>query len=202
MKYTIDVSDIIHTTHRLKKDGTFKQFSGNHEKDILEDDFVFDNYSEAKYWKENQDFIDVDGKNIPVNPVSSHLSDPSVGIRPHRTRKPKQDFFTMDELRKVLLSGDDNYNNSLVVDFDGYLHLVPFKEAINRGYAVRYETFGAGNGYVGSESSLNHIKGTYLTLLSAWAIHLHSHNKVYKDYPPTETEEEIIQDIKDALETM
>lgn len=199
MKYTIDLSDILHTTHRLKKDGTFKQFLGNHEKEILEDDFTFDNYSEARLWKNRQDFIEVDGRKIPVNPVSSHLSDPSVGIRPHRTGKPKQDYFTMDELRKVLLNGNDNYNNSLIVDFDGFLHVVPFKEALERGYAVRYETFGAGNGYVGRESSLNHIEDTYLALLSAWSIHLHSHNKVYRDYPPTESEEEIIQEIKEAI---
>ncbi|MGE7880130.1 hypothetical protein [Peribacillus muralis] len=202
MKYTIDVYKMIFTSHRLKEDGTFKEFKGQHEKEISDDDYTFDDYYLAKQWKQNQTFIEVDGERVEVNPTSTGLTDPSVRIRPHRTEKPKKSYITKGELQKVLLAGDDNYNNSLVIDFDGFVHLVPLNQAMNEPYAVRFETFGAGNGYVGKNSSLNHLDGTYLALLQSWAIHLVSHDKVYRDYTSGETEEETISEILESIEKL
>ncbi|MGE7637627.1 hypothetical protein [Peribacillus frigoritolerans] len=202
MKYTIDIYKMIYTTHRLKKDGSFKEINSQYEKDVSDDDYTFDDYYEARQWKEKQTFVEVDGKRLEVNPTSSGLTDPSVTIRPHRSGKPKKSYITKAELQKVLLAGNDNYNNSLVIDFDGYLHLVPFKQAINEPYAVRFETFGAGNGYVGRESSLNHIDDTYLALLQSWAIHLTSHDQIYRDYTSRETEEETLSEILESIEKL
>ncbi|MEX3711209.1 hypothetical protein ABFV99_02270 [Cytobacillus horneckiae] len=202
MIYTIDVSEFLGTSHRLKQDGLFKKFESDDEKEILEDDLTFDDYYKAKNWMANNKFVELDGKQIAVNPESYSLTDPTVSIRPHRTGKPKQSFFTEDDLKKVLLAGNDNYNNSLVVDFDGFLHLVPFKQGIDGAYAVRFETFGAGNGYVGSENSLNHIDETYLSLLEAWEIHLIGHDFVYRDYPTNKTKEVLLEEIKTAINNL
>jgi hypothetical protein len=203
MKYTIDVAaDSIWTTHRLKKDRTFKTFTGKHEKVILEDDFTFDDYYEAKHWMSNHNFIEVEGEKIEVNPTVSGLTDPVASIRPHRISKPKQAYFSKEQLRKVLLSGNDNINNSLVVDFDGYLHLVPFKQAKEGPYAVRFETFVAGNGYVGEESNLYHLEDTYLGLLDSWSIHLVSHDMEYREHPCDQSKEELIKEIKEAIENL
>jgi hypothetical protein len=202
MKFTIDVSDFLYTTQRLKTDGTFKKFEGNHDKEIMKDDFTFDGYYEAKFWKSNHDFIEVEEKRIQVNPTSYGLTDPTVSIRSHRTGKPKQSYFTEGQLRKVLVEGDDTINNSLTVDFDGFLHLVPFEQAINGAYAVRFETFVAGNGYVGKESSLYGLEDTYLSLLDSWSIHLVNHDMEYRDYPCNQTKEELIEEIIEAIDKL
>jgi hypothetical protein len=94
-------------------------------------------------------------------------------------------FFTKEEVAQVLRAGDDNRNNSLIVDFEGNVKLVPFTNN-NKTYAARFETFGAGNGYVGEKSQLNHLTGTYQALLEAWVSYLEygQANKigVYRDY--------------------
>lgn len=202
MKFTIDVSKLIDTTHRLKKDGIFKKYEGEHDKEILDDDLTFNNYYEAKVWKNNTDYVDVEGETMPVNPTSYGLADPYISIRPHRTGKPKQSYFTEEHLREVILNGNDSVNNSLVVDFDGYLHLVPFKNAIDNLYAVRFETFVAGNGYVGNRTSHEHLEGTYLSLLDGWSTHLIGHDTVYRDYPSNKTKEELISEIEDAIKEL
>jgi hypothetical protein len=203
MKYTIDVEvDAVWTTHRLKKDGTFKNFTGKHMKEILEDDFTFDNFYEATHWISNHNFIEVEGKKIEVNPTISNLTDPTVSVRHHRMGKPKQSYFSIEELKEVLLSGDDSHHNSLVIDYDGFVHLVPFDQAKNGAYAVRFETFIAGNGYVGNKSSLNDIEDTYLALLQGWASHLYSHDKVYQDYTESGTIKETLDEINEAINNL
>lgn len=94
-------------------------------------------------------------------------------------------FFTKEELTQVLTEGNDGRNNSLIVDFQGNVKLVPFTND-KTTYAVRYETFGAGNGYVGPESKLNHLDGTYQALLEGWVDYLHYGQSkkigIYRDY--------------------
>jgi hypothetical protein len=202
LKYTIDVTGILTTTHRLKKDDTFKKFFGEHDKEIMDDDLTFDNYYEAKRWKQNHKFIEVEEKRIEVSPTMYGLTDPAVEIRPHRTGKPKKPYITMDDLKQVLLKGDDQFNNSLIIDFDGYLHLLPFDQAKNSAYAVRFETFVAGNGYVGSEKSIEDIEDiedTYLSLLEGWVSHLVGHDTVYRDYPSSSTLDELLVEIEEAI---
>ncbi|OLN21452.1 hypothetical protein BTO30_14945 [Domibacillus antri] len=125
--------------------------------------------------------------------------DPVVSVRPHRTGKPIKNFITEEDLEKVLIEGDDNYNNSLVIDFNGNLHLKRFNDAKHGPYAVRFETFVAGNGYVGSASSLSHTENTYLSLLDGWLSHLKGHDKVYRDYPSSKSKEQLLQEIQIAL---
>lgn len=202
MKYTIDVANLLGTTHRLKKDWVFKKFIGKYEKEIQADDLTFDDYYEAKRWMQTHDFIEVEGEKVEVNPTSYDLTDPTVSVRPHRTGKPKNPYISEEDLKRVIIAGNDNYNNSLVIDFDGYLHLIPFNRAKGGPYAVRFETFLAGNGYVGSQSSLIHIDDTYLSLLEGWLDHLVGHDKIYRDYPSDQTKEELIEEIKEAINNL
>lgn len=202
MKFTVDVKELLDTTHRLKKDGTFKEFTGSHPKELLDDDFTFDDFYQAQNWKKSQKFVEVDGEKIEVNPRSSSFGDPIVRLYPHRTGKPKKNFISLEELKTVLLSGDDSIDNSLIIDFDGFLHLVPFRQAKNGPYAVRFETFLAGNGYVGNESSLNHIENTYKALLQGWEIHLGCHDMIYMDYADSTSIEETKKEILEAIEKL
>jgi hypothetical protein len=198
MKFTIDVVKLIMTTHRLKKDGTFKEISFI---DVLPDDMIFDTIQEAQFWKENQSEFQVVGKMIKANPTSTGMADSYLHIRSHRVGKPKQMVFSKQEVENVLKYGNDNIHNSLVVDFDGFVHLVPFEQAIT-GYAVRFETFQAGNGYVGSKSSLNHLDGTYLALLEGWLDHLETHDCEYRDSESRRSEVDILSDINQAYNAL
>jgi hypothetical protein len=77
--------------------------------------------------------------------------------------------------------------------------LIPFNQAKGGPCAVRFETFLAGNGYVDSQSSLNHLDDTYLSLLEGWLTHLIGHDKIYRDYLRDQAKEELIEDIKEAI---
>ncbi|WP_256238006.1 hypothetical protein [Bacillus sp. EB600] len=201
MKYTIDVANLLGTTHRLNKDWVFRKFTGKYEKEIQSDDLTFDDYA-AKLWMQTHDFIEVEGKSVEVDPTSYDLTDPTVSIRPHRTEKPKNPYITKEDLKRVLIAGNEHDHNSLIIDFDGYLHLIPFNRARGGPYAVRFETFLAGNGYVGSQSSLNHINDTYLSLLEGWLEHLVGHDKIYRNYPSDQTKEKLIEKINEAINNL
>ncbi|MCQ6281709.1 protein kinase [Bacillus sp. EB600] len=123
-------------------------------------------------------------------------------MRPHRTEKPKNPYITKEDLKRVLIAGNEHDHNSLIIDFDGYLHLIPFNRARGGPYAVRFETFLAGNGYVGSQSSLNHINDTYLSLLEGWLEHLVGHDKIYRNYPSDQTKEKLIEKINEAINNL
>lgn len=200
MKFTIDAMNMIFTTHRLKKNGSFEKFQAD-SKVLLDDDMAFDSYQAAKAWKLGKDEVVIDGEKVKVNPGAISLTDTYLRIRPHRTNKPKQMVFTKSDVEEVLRNGNDEIHNVLVVDWDGYVHLLPFRQG-KEGYAVRIESFQAGNGYVGPKSRLNHLNDTYLTLLEGWLTHLRTHDSVYRDYSSTRDEEEILKDIQDAYNSL
>lgn len=108
-----------------------------------------------------------------------------------------KEFFTKEEVAQVLKEGDDNRNNSLIVDYEGNVKLVPFTKD-KKTYAVRYETFCAGNNYVGAKSKLNHLDRTYQALLEGWVSYLQygQGNKIgiYKDYAEYEKTIEELQE--------
>jgi hypothetical protein len=200
MKFTIDAMKMILTTHRLKKNGSFEKFEDD-PKVLLDDDMVFNSYQEAKAWKLGKDEVVIDGEKVKVSPGAINITDTYLRIRPHRTGKPKQMVFTKSDVEEVLRNGNDEIHNVLVVDWDGYVHLLPFHQG-KEGYAVRIESFQAGNGYVGPKSRLNHLNNTYLTLLEGWLTHLKTHDSVYRDYPSTRDEEEILKDIQEAYNNL
>lgn len=105
-------------------------------------------------------------------------------------------FFTKEEMAEVLKAGNDERHNSLIVTFDGTVQLVPFTRDI-KDYAVRYETFAAGNSYVGEKSQLNHLDRTYQGMLEGWVEFLgqgkENREGIYKDYATYESTVEELQ---------
>lgn len=198
--FTIDATQVIFTTHRLKVNGEF----GKKQDIFLEDDDkLFRTYHDAENWMERNKEVVIDGDQIK-NDGSATFGSTYLTVRQHRDSKPQNEYFSIQEVDKLLRNGDDNRHNSLVVDYDGNVHLVEQSNAMG-GYAVRFETFEAGNGYVGSKSSLNHIDGTYQALLEGWVEHLANPigDDVYRDYSTGKrTIEELIQDAKDIIAAM
>ncbi|MFF2156327.1 hypothetical protein ACFVVQ_13510 [Paenibacillus chitinolyticus] len=177
--FTIDIRKVYVYTHRLQKDDTFKEVNQN--LNIQEGDTVFEDYDLAEQWMKNNPVVYVDDEKIYNESETYSFGSPSFNIRQHRTSLPQNIFFTKEEVANVLENGDDEVNHVLVVDYDGIVHLLP--ECSNlRGYAVRFETFIAGKGYVGSTGNLRHLDETYRALLDAWVEHLHHGDEAYRDY--------------------
>jgi hypothetical protein len=176
---------------RLKTNGEFKDIENN--KVLYEDDMIFNSWYDSDYWLTSNPEVSIGDIIVKTKPSSRLLGSPTIGIRPHRITKPKKNYVTIDEIRAVLLSGDDSHYNMLVLDFDGFPHLISQPSS---AYAVRQEGFAAGNGYVGRSSSLNHLKDTYLTTLEAWLLHLECDKSIYRDYRTGKlTEDELIKNI-------
>lgn len=119
-----------------------------------------------------------------------------------RIRKPEH-LFTKDEIEEVLRNGNDHVNNRLVIDVQGYPHLI---NGINNDvefYAVRHEGYNAYNNYVGEYSTLQHLDDEYMSSLIAWKKHLEYGRSIcISYYDNKKTEEELINEIEAILSQM
>ena len=78
---------------------------------------------------------------------------------------------TLNDLKKLIASGDDTHDNQLRVTKNGkvFLSQVVAAESLT-GIAFRFETFDAGNNYVGKDAADddNFIQYLYNALISNW----------------------------------
>lgn len=172
-------------TYRLQKDHAWIQQS-DFEAFNPDTNLLFDSFTEAESWLQLHNPITINGEIVDINGNGTSLSVDQYEFKiiVHRMTRPKNPIFTREQLKTVLLNGDDNYSNSLVIDYDGYPQLVQHIDrtpAHITEYPVRYESFSSGAGYVGSEESLNHLEEVYLALLEAWEMHLSTGCSVYCD---------------------
>ncbi|MGE7983718.1 hypothetical protein [Solibacillus sp. NPDC093137] len=182
-------------TYRLSKDSSWNQQS-DFKSFNPDTDMLFPSYSAADSWLKSNNPISVNGEVIDLNEKISDLFDnkSEIEIIAHRITKPLNPIFTREQLSNVLLNGNDTYTNSLVIDYDGYPKLIPWvSRAHIKEYPVRFENFQAGNGYVGSHGSLNHIESTYLALLEEWGLHLETGRSLYRDFDSVQQSEEQIK---------
>lgn len=194
--------------YRLQRDSSWKEISDFH---ICNEscDMVFNSHSEAVRWLKNNEIQIINGNTCSTSPYEAHtLGDDthySFEILVHRKTKPH--LFTRDELKQVLMHGDDTVHNSLYIDFNGYLKL---KNINSQGdfigyseYAVRNESYDAFNGYVGKEFEDDYINTLYLNLLEEWEIHLNSGRSLYLDYDKSNLDEKaILAEIHRTLENL
>ena len=96
-----------------------------------------------------------------------------------RKNKPSH-LFTLDEIKKLMTDADDSKNNKLVIDEDGYAHIIT-NPGLAYLYPVSIETWCAGNGYVGQDSSLSDAEPAYHLCLSLWLDYLITNKKQYDD---------------------
>ena len=97
-----------------------------------------------------------------------------------KTGTPKH-LFTRDEIGEAMRQADDRLHNVLVIDEDGYAHVI---SNIYRAssYPVRHETWDAGNCYVGKYSTLRTLDDMYVQSLEGWYDYLTHGHSVHKDY--------------------
>ena len=96
---------------------------------------------------------------------------------------------------------DDRVTNVLVIDEDGYAHIISDNYRAN-SYPVRHECWNAGNCYVGKYSDLGTLDDMYLQSLEGWYDYLTHGRRVRKDYiEGSLTCEELIEKILEVMAT-
>lgn len=164
-------------------------------KDDRKDIFLFKNIELAK---EFMNKIEEDIKIICQEnelTISTELYYFSIHI--YRNKPPKH-IFTKEEIKEVLLSGNDHKGNTLVIDGDGYPRLIE-DESFNliRQYPVIHESYNPYNNYTGKYSQLNHLEDEYISSLQGWLEHLKYGGCVRMDYLRDNIDEEqLIRKIK------
>ncbi|WP_315166722.1 protein kinase domain-containing protein [Metaclostridioides mangenotii] len=122
---------------------------------------------------------------IDMSPVLYYFS-----IDIFRNRSPKH-MFTRDEIKKVLLSGNDYKRNTLVIDSDGFPRLIEEeKQILLMQYPVIHESYDAYNNYTGKYSPLNHLEDEYISSLQGWLEHLKYGGVIRIEYVDDNTDEE------------
>jgi hypothetical protein len=97
---------------------------------------------------------------------------------------------------KLMLEADDGVNNKLVIDEDGYAHIIQQIDLGNT-YPVSQETWCAGNNYVGTKSKLSDLHDSYVLSLHNWLKYLKTGHNVYGDlWESDEKLDMIIEEIK------
>ncbi|WP_411679854.1 hypothetical protein [Clostridium thailandense] len=191
--------------YRLQKSGLWKEISDFHIYDVRTD-MIFNTHSDAEHWLKSHQNQVINGIKCSTNPYEAHqLGDDThyeFEILVHRKTKPH--LFTREELRMVLMNGNDSVSNSLIIDFDGYLKLknrMGFGDFIAySNYAVREESYEAGNGYVGQDFDDKYIDNLYLNMLDEWSSHLESGRSLYHDYDECNLDEkEILSKINNSI---
>lgn len=103
----------------------------------------------------------------------------SIEIHAQKEAKPTH-LFTEDEIRAVMATGDDNVNNRLVIDEDGYAHLIQDTEN-GHLYPVYQECWGAGENAVGAASTLSQCYESYVACVNCWLAYLEAGITIYAD---------------------
>lgn len=124
-----------------------------------------------------------------------HVSDFNMEFDLIKTQKPTH-LFTKEEIRELMYNADDRHNNKLVIDEDGYAHLV---QDIDLGllYPVSHGAWIAGNNYVGRYSPLSTVESNYIDSLVCWLDYLKTGERQTCNYHESvENVDELISEIK------
>lgn len=199
MLFTINI-DRFYPTHRLNKSGEFVDLEKRKSQEIDPEDMVFNSFHAASLYKSKMgEYVTVEGEQIACNTDESDLVGPIITINVHRTRKPKQKYFSREEINELLAKGNDDVHNSLVIDLDGFPHLVRPSDINREMFAVVYEAFGAGNGYIGHYWEKDRLEDLYESLLQGWHIHLCSSDTEFVQYNDGTKAAESIKAIEEIL---
>lgn len=207
MVFTINAYKIpLESVYRLKKNNNWEP--QEHFLTIdFENDMIFNTHEEAEKWLADNNILFINDEKVNTSEFQLNcygVENFNIEIVVHRKTKPN--IFTEKDVRKVLNEGDDRYNNSLIIDFEGNLKLIqsnPEEIIYHSNYAVSNEVYNSGNGFVGREFSDLYIKYIYLNLLDNWVLHLESGRSIYVTcYEDNIDEENTIYKINKLLSHM
>ena len=105
-------------------------------------------------------------------------------------------LFSEDEIMDLMINADDNNNNKLVIDEDGFARII---QITRQGvlYPVSQETWCAGNYYVGERAKRAEAHDSYVLCTYLWLDYLKTGKYQYSDlYIPDDNMDNIISEIK------
>lgn len=199
MEFYLELTDLLQS-YRLQTDGSWRKVAcGNRE--ILDSDFLCAHVFELIRLQKNNTSLELNGT---VYNIKREIGNDRRII--YYDVFVKREIFpftpSKEQLRSVINQGDDRINNSLILNVYGFFEVRDFHTMdINTDdptLVFRYETFGAGNGYVGAESADDNgfIDDLYALFLLGWYNHLVSGaTNMYFEKEATESEQEIINKI-------
>lgn len=120
--------------------------------------------------------------------------DYTIDIECRITKYPKH-LFTKEELRQVIQNGDDRVDNVLVIDENGFAHLVQNNEHL---YPIHPRRWDAGNVFVGKYSKMEHLNETYHDALKEFLEYLDTNatSEIRRKHCELDKDEDIISEIK------
>jgi len=147
---------------------------------LLKEDYLSSNIDEIIRLQEINKEVEINGKKWRINPKSGRIGDPqnlfsSVYI--------KRNSFPLipdkEQLISTIWNGNDDINNSLILNVNGSFELRNFYDLLevdDPTIIYRYETFIAGNDYVGEEAAKDEhlINSIFTSALKHWLAHLSS----------------------------
>lgn len=201
MNYYIALYEHLLPTAVLTQSGAFTELTKHHPAEI-EDLQTFPSFFLAKKALEEND-MKYKGESIDTFSHSDIFFEQYLGIESYRITKPSHPFFTREEVRAAIATGDDSYHNRLVVNQNGEVQLVHDHVGENGFPVLNLKPYVAGEGSVGEVAAQNDffIEEEYTRLLLAWALHLHSNGRMIPalDYYYGLDTEEINQKIETVL---
>ena len=213
MRFTINAyKDILglDDTYRLKKDDSWMEQLYYVDFDA-DEDMSFDTFNEAQQWLNDTRAVLINGEKantIPKDSVNPDTFGYSFEILNHRISQSNNPIPNRKQLQDTLMRGNDRYLNTLVIDNNGIFRLIRSGDKSSaqlQEFPVRYETFLAGNGYVGYKASKDEffIERTYKTLLEGWWLHTNTGRYIYQDFSSGGyAENKLIDNILTKLETL
>jgi|18_taG_2_1085343.scaffolds.fasta_scaffold00812_5 predicted glycosyltransferase len=199
MKYTFEI-ETSSGNYRLQNDESWRMLSN---RKVMETDFTTSDVCTLIAKQEMDSEIVIGEKTWCLNPTNLSFGDTNQAyyeIYAHRRMKPLTP--SIEQLRATIAQGDDRINNSLILNIYGFYELRDFS-TLNLSFddptiVHRYETFTAGNDYVGHDAQNDNqlINMLYKTSLYFWLVHLQNgKTNMYFENEINESLEKILKDI-------
>lgn len=121
---------------------------------------------------------------------------PYFSVKIEKSGRPSH-LFTKSEIEKLMRDADDRLNNTLVIDEDGFAHIIQ-DQMLTKFYSVVSETWCSRNVYVGRYSTLSDLDSAYHYCLGKWLSYIESKvGQSMDDYDDNYmSEEELIIEIR------
>lgn len=157
----------------LCNDGYIKRLDNS---DLSQVYYINDRESAIRVCEECNKFLE---KKCKDNGLGSPEYGDYFDIKLKKTGKPLH-LFTEIEIKEEMQKADDRYTNILVIDENGFAHVI---QDINKSilYPVRHPSWGAGGGFVGKYSHYSADNDEYIDSLQGWLSYLRSGVSIYID---------------------
>ncbi|WP_144468583.1 protein kinase domain-containing protein [Bacillus pumilus] len=196
-KYTLKDDKLfsLKQTYFILNDGSLSPLK----KDLARQYKLYSEIEAKEFIKKCNEFLKSQALTGDVEWVEDPISSISFKVEGRKLNKPIH-LFTKDELKSLLIKGNDAVSNTVVVSTDGNVKLLEnrnFSDFDFINYPVRLETFQSYNNYVGKYSRLNHLEETYIMLLQGWKRYLKNGGRIFINYISDPSDENtLIDEIK------